>query len=314
MPYHRNTQLKPSSKMLNLWLKLPKTIKLEIEELKTSARYTDVHSIIYLFILLTTLAIVFDFYIGLTVLTKSGISFFQVIVFVVFDIFFAIVGVFPYFNQGELKRDVFKCKIEMRTKKKTLTDTGLVEDTNEKHQKKKEQLYQNISKIKSELFLKGSLKLIIHLGIFGIAFWKIYQYYTILPEGLNIWSIPKGKMVIIMSLLTAVFHVMATESTLQYFRFILRLKKVIKEHVHNIKYNKEEETGSNNLKVPYVGHYNEYKCKRTDSTELIINENGQAQINYVNIIWDDEIMELINHQQDQNAKNGIMLTYLNTQF
>ncbi|MGB1294759.1 MAG: hypothetical protein ACPG6V_04705 [Flavobacteriales bacterium] len=314
MPYDRNTQLKPSSKMLNLWLELPKTLKLEIEELKTSARFTEIHPIIYLFIFLTSMAIFFDFYLGLTVLTKAGISISFVVLVVLADIFLAVVGIFPFFNSSNIKHQIFKNKIEIRTRKKILKENGLEEELDKEFESKRFPLEAENRGLKKKLIQKKIAKTLVISLIFGVAFWKIYQYYSILPQGLNIWAIPKGKMVIIMALLTAIFHALATETTLQYFRFISRRNKDLKLRLEEIRNNQNIHLEPNHLGVPYVGHYTAYKCKKTDSTELIINENGQAQINYVNIIWDDEILELINHQQDQNAKNGIMLTFLNTKF
>jgi hypothetical protein len=141
----------------------------------------------------------------------------------------------------------------------------------------------------------------------AIAAWKIYTFIKILPPNMNVFELAKGKMVIILSLLTAVFHIIATEKSLAAWWF-----NVIRKKELSVNTSDTDNHIPSPLPIDYTGVYREVK-DHNYSTQLNVTESGDAEISYYYVIWDDEIKRMMDMQHDENAKRGIVITCKNNQ-
>jgi hypothetical protein len=139
------------------------------------------------------------------------------------------------------------------------------------------------------------------IAIWLIAGWKIYTYYSVLPPGFSIWSLANGKIVIIFSFLCAVCHIIGSEKAVAHFAFWSIKGGELKRY--NEFHNGQKPT-KQILPLDFEGKYKEASH---ENTSLKINENGDAEIEYIHIIWDDEISELVQRQGDENAKRGVAI-------
>ncbi len=299
--YNRNLKLNPSKKLRMAWTFVPQNQRIEVSGHKTSSMYGEPSSLIPLFYLLTILAISFDIYLGFSVLLKSGVDVYLVFASVLFDIILAVMvyltaNLFKSntLNETYLDNLIFKTKLERITRK--------IDESEDEYNERKAVLSNSLKSYKASKTKLKIFKYLIAILIILIAYWKIYTYMSVLPPGMNIFTLVKGKVVIIFAILTALFHIMATEKSLASFWFGKLLKKEINKHI-------EENAESDNkepkaLKIDFIG---KYRPAKFGNTSLEVDENGRATIYYYNIIWDDEIKFIMEQQGDENAKRGFAI-------
>ena len=299
--YNRSLKIDPSKKLRNAWTFVPQNQRLEVSGHKTSSMYGEPSSLIPLFYLLTFLAIAFDIYLGFSVLLKSGVDFYLVFASVLFDVFLAILVYLMAnflksntFNGTYLDNLIFKTKLERITRK--------IDENEDEYNERKAVLSNSLSSYNSSKTKLKIFKLIMALLIIAIAYWKIYTYKSVLPPGMSLFTLVKGKVVIIFAILTAIFHIMATEKSLASFWFGRLLKKEINQHIDENAESDNREPKS--LKIDYVG---KYRPAKFGNTRLEVDEKGRATIYYYNIIWDDEIKHIMEQQGDENAKRGFAI-------
>lgn len=300
MPYVRDSFFNPSDPYKKAWSLAPKGRVLNLSGHKTGAMYATLSSAIPIFYILMLSAIAFDVYLGYSILAKSGVNIGLITGSVILDLILAIapflLGSFILsFNHTNVDNQLFKTKLECMTKVKGESD---------------DDFHTRITQLKSGVLkeLKGAKtigKLVNYLTIiliFAIAGWKIYTYYSVLPPGFSIFSVANGKIVLIFSFLCAVCHIIGSEKAFAHLSFWFINKKEFKAHndLHNGKM-----PPLKSIPIPYEG---DYKPAKFENTELIIDENGNPTIEYVNLIWDDEIKYLIDQQGDDNAKRGVAIT------
>jgi len=301
MPYDRTMNFTPDNKFKFAWSLVPKNgnFRLPMEKLTAPKMYDELSSIIPLFYLLTLLAILFDIYLGVFVLSKSGVNIALIIASIVFDIFLAafvyiFASVFERYNDVKNKNLILIKRLQIKTRERNESDNdfGI----------RKRKLNREIKELKSKLFTTKILKYIAFFILAGIAYWKIYTYMSVLPPSLSIWATIRGKIVIIMAILTAVFHAIATENTTAALWF---------NHIKNKKLKEFEEQGLGALESrednAVINYEAKFVPKELEYIKLVEGENGY-EIRYKNdIIWDSDILKLIQVQTDDNAKRAIAI-------
>ena len=159
------------------------------------------------------LAIVFDIYLGFSVLAKSGVNIMLIVGAILFDFFFAVAPILlaPFsdvFRHTYIENVIFKSELELMSKKK-----GDLDETY------KEGVLNNLKKYKFAKQKSKLISLLFAIAIFTIAGWKIFTYYSVIPPSISIFSMVNGKIVIIFSFLCAVFHLIGSEKALAHFNF-----------------------------------------------------------------------------------------------
>ena len=187
-----------------------------------------------------------------------------------------------------MKNKIFKTNLKIIIKRKN----------NTKHN---DGLELELSTYKRQKIYAKIWSFIFMLCVFTIAGWKIYTYYSVLPPGFSIFSMVNGKIVIIFSFLCAVFHLIGSEKALAHFNFWLIHKKQYNSFLRG---DIEEPKNKTRLPLDYDGVFKETSSGNTD---IVVEEDGTASIEYINIIWDEEINDLIQHQTDQNAIRAIAI-------
>lgn len=301
MPYLRDSYFNPSDKYKTAWSLTPQGRTLSLDGFKTSSMYASLSSSIPIFYVLMFLAIAFDMYLGFSVLAKSGVNIMLIVGAILFDFFFAVLPVLlasvniDSFKHSYVDNMIFKAELQCMTKRR--------EDDGKSHIGS---IQLELDKYKRKKMFSKIISTVLAALIFAIAGWKIFTYYSVLPPGMNIFSMVNGKIVIIFSFLCAVFHLIGSEKAIAHFMFWL-YKSEYKSFLRRRQTDKPEKES---MPIDYVGTY---KPASFGNTAVVVKEDGSASIEYIHIIWDDEIKELILRQTDDNAKRGIAITCKETQ-
>lgn len=296
MPYLRSSYFNPSDKYKNAWSLTPQGRSLSLDGFKTRSMYASLSSSIPVFYVLMFLAIAFDIYLGFSVLAKSGVNIMLIVGAILFDFFFAVLPVLlasvniDSFKHAYVDNMIFKSELQCMTKRR--------EDDGKSHVGS---IQLELDRYKRKKFLSKLTGLILASLIFAIAGWKIFTYYSVLPPGMNIFSMVNGKIVIIFSFLCAVFHLIGSEKAIAHFFFWMYKS----EYKNFLRRRQTERPEKEVLPIDYEG---KYKPASFGNTEVVVKEDGSAFIEYIHIIWDDEIKELISRQTDDSAKRGIAIT------
>lgn len=299
MPYSRQSYFNPSSRYRKAWILTPQGRVLSLSGHKTQSMYDTVSFAIPIFYILFFAAIGFDIYLGFSILAKSGVSLGLIIGSVILDIILAIT---PFlfatfnssFNHPNIENEIFKAKLECMTKLNGESDEEFESRAGQIKDGRLATLRKNKQKIKFVRFITITL-------IWLIAGWKIYTYYSVLPPGFNIWSLANGKIVIIFSFLCAICHIIGSEKAVAHFVFWCIKGGEFKRYNE---LNNGQKPIKETLPLDYKGNYKEASH---ENTSIKIDENGEAKIEYIHIIWEDEISQLIQRQGDENAKRGVAI-------
>ncbi|MEX0997622.1 MAG: hypothetical protein WDZ45_11275 [Flavobacteriaceae bacterium] len=295
MPYSRDTYFKPSAKYKSAWSLAPQGRSISVSGYNTCSMYDTLSSAIPIFYVLMFLAIAFDIYLGFSVLAKSGVNIMLIVGAILFDFFFAVAPVLlsPFskiFNHSFLENKIFKAELEMMSKK--------IDDKESKHN---DRIQIELSSYKSKKLLSRLFSLFFAACIFAIAAWKIFTYYSVLPPGFSIFSMVNGKIVIIFSFLCAVFHLIGSEKALAHFNFWLIHRKEYRNFIRKTDIIKPIKTI---IPLDYEG---KYRSVSSGNTDVEVDEEGNAILKFIHVIWDDEIKDLIDQQTDENAKRAIAI-------
>lgn len=293
MVYSRDTYFNPDYKYRNAWSLTPQGRTLTVSGFHTKSMYDTLSSSIPIFYVLMFLAIAFDIYLGFSVLAKSGVNIMLIVGAILFDFFFAVaplllVSFFSYFNHAAVENKIFKTNLKMTIKRNNTT-------------KHNDGLELELSTYKRQKIYAKIWSFVFTALIFGIAGWKVFTYYSVLPPGFSIFSMVNGKIVIIFSFLCAVFHLIGSEKALAHFNFWLIHKKQYNSFLRG---DIDKPDAKTRLPLDYDANYKEASSGNTD---IILEEDGTAFIEYIHIIWDEEINDLIQHQTDINAKRAIAI-------
>lgn len=305
MPYSRQSFFNPSDSYKKTWSLTPQGRTLTVSGHKTKSMYASLSSAIPIYYILMFLAIGFDIYLGFSILSKSGVSLGLIIGSVVADFFLAVL---PFIiensvsslNHIVIENKTFQKKMECKTKLNGESDEGY-------YARKNNIINGELRELNSNKRKGSLLRLILIILILAIAGWKIYTYMSVVPPGLNIFSLVNGKIVIIFSILCAIFHIIGSEKAFSHFVFWMKKGSEFKEHNDFSNGIKPPKTS---IPIVFVG---EFKNAMHQNTEVEVSEDGTARINYINIIWDDEIKALIDAQEDENAKRAVAITCKQTQ-
>ncbi len=310
MPYDREILFNPSDKFKNAWSLAPQNQVLELDGHKTNSMYADLSAAIPIFYLLTFLAISFDIYLGFSVLAKAGVNLPVVVISVIADIFLAII-VYLFalrsknYNHNYLNNELFKLQLERKTRKKN--------ESIDDYRHRKSSITSQINVLKKKIKWVKFLKWFFSVVIFAIAGWKIYTYMGTLPPSLSIFSVVKGKIVIILALLTASFHVLATEKSAASLWFNHIKNKEIKKHLEETSIN-DSEIARHDAKHQPIDFVGKFRPSQSGNTKLIVDETGEnASLEYIYLIWDDEIKYLMDNQSDEEAKKSVVIACKQTQ-
>lgn len=306
MPYPINSYFRPKAGYKETWSLVPQVTTVSVSGEKTKALYSSLSPSIPIFYVLALLAIGFDIYLGFSILAKSGVNVGMIVGSVLFDLLLAIAPflfesfVFKEWNHVVVANRIFQKRLECKTKRKGETDKQF-EDRQEiikEGDLKKYLSYQRKGII---------LRVVLSLFIFAIAGWKIGTYYAVLPPGISIFSVVNGKIVIIFSLLCAIFHIIGSEKAFAHLMFWFRKGTAFREHLqtHN---NQRPEPRS--IEIIYEGNY----VNDTSGNSSIVIRGKKVFLEFIHIIRDDEVQELINAQTDDNAKRGVAIACKENQF
>lgn len=294
MPYSRDSNFNPDPKYRSAWSQTPQNLKISVSGYEAPSMYSTLSSSIPIFYVLMVLAIIFDFYLGFSVLAKSGVNIMLIIGAILFDFVFAVVPVLlaPFtdiFKHTYIENKIFASELKLMSKHS--------EEARASHN---DSVLLELKRYKSKKVVSKLISLTLALLIFAIAGWKIFTYYSVLPPGMSIFSMVNGKIVIIFSFLCAVFHLIGSEKALAHFNFW---------RINKSQYNTYVRRG---VKAPEIQRLpleviGDYKPAKSGNTAVVIDEDGKAYIEYNHIIWDDEIINLIQKQTDENAKRGIAI-------
>lgn len=300
MPYSRESYFDPPQSYKEKWSLAPQGSVLHIDGLKTKTMFAELSSAIPLYYILMFLAIGFDIYLGFAILSKSGVNIALISVGVIADFFLAIL---PFLlavkidarNYIKTENKIFQTLLEIKTR---LIDE---KDNESKYKERVRDKEIALKKFRSNQRTTKILKYLFIAIILAIAAFKIYTFYSVLPPGFSLFSVANGKIVILFSVLCAIFHIIGSEKAFAHLMFWSN---------KNATYEKQmelKEAGNEHIEVmeiPYLGNYKPAKYK---NTEVVVDEEGNAKINYINIIWDDEIKQLAQRQGDQNARQGLTI-------
>lgn len=123
MPYPANIYFNPTDRFKLLWSLVPQVRTLTVSENKTKSLYSSISPAIPIFYVLMVLAIIFDIYLGFSILAKQGVNLGVVIGSVLFDFFLA---VFPFlaesiffkkWNHIEVENKIFLKTLESKARK-----------------------------------------------------------------------------------------------------------------------------------------------------------------------------------------------------
>lgn len=299
MVFPINSYFNPSNEYKQTWSLVPQIRTLTVSNHTTKSLYSDLSASIPLFYTLMILAILFDIYLGFSVLAKSGVNVVVILGSVIFDLVFAIAPFllensdkYKHLNHIKIENQIFQKHLECMTMK--------INETDDEFQARKSSILNNdLKQLNKHRQISNFWRIIFIILIILIAVWKIYTYYGVLPPGINIFRVINGKIVIIFSILCATFHIIGSENAFAHFMF-WRCKNEFKNHlkVHNGYIPPFTER-----QINYKGKYTEQK---SGNTSVSIKDKIPT-LQFINIILDDEIADLIRAQTDENAKRGIAI-------
>ena len=300
MPYPRETYFEPIAPYKKSWALAPQNRFLEVSGHKTRSMYDYMSSSIPFFYILMLSAIFLDIYLGFAILNKSGVNIILIALSVVADFFLAILpgvlaGYIDSLNPINLKNKLFKNNLECMTEKRN--------ETQEEHEIRINSIkYGDIKKVKFNLKKYKVLEYITIILIICIATWKIYTYYAVLPPSMSIFSVTNGKIVILCSILCAVFHIIGSEKAFTHLTFFLKKEKLF--NAFN-EHNQGKRPEPIKQEIDYKGTY---RAAKHENTELVVPDEGDPYLLYHHIIWDDEIQAIMLRQADESAKRGVVIT------
>lgn len=299
MAFANHQYYNPSDALKELWTLVPQVTTLEVDNLKTRGLFSAVSSTVPVFYLLMIMAISFDIYLGFFILSKQGVSMGIVVGSVIADLFlgvlpFLIEGIFfKNLNHTRVENSIFRRELEARCKMKGETQEAF----NARSARIKNGL---LKKLRRDALKSKVYRFVIILIIFAIAFWKIYTFMSVLPPSISIWMVVKGKIIIIFSLLTALFHIIGTEKAVAHLFYYFTKKSDQNEFINT-------DTGvvpaPLQVEIEYEGKFNE---ARKGNTAIV--KNGETPyLEFLNFIGDGEIQALINSQTDPVAKRVVAI-------
>lgn len=296
MLFKSDTYFNPSNNYRTKWSLCPQDLSLNVAGHKTRAFLSSISSFIYLFHLLSIIAIILDIYLGFKVLKKAGVGMGVITASVALDYVLAvIVYLFSFFG-------VKKVQIENQLFTDSLKSMSLIngESTEQYNVRRSGLMDKNIKSGKTSLFWIRFLKILSIIAICGIAYWKIYTYSNTLPPGMIIWKMATGKLVLIFAILCALFHIIATENSFAHLYFKIVYSGEYNSHLKNmsmVKPTPEER------EIIYIGNYNE----ATSGNTSIVKKSDKVYLTFINVIRDEEILSLLNAQTDNDAKKGVAI-------
>ena len=299
MPYPITSYFKPSDKYLQTWSLVPQVRTISVSGQKAKALYSSLSPSIPLFYFFMVSAIGIDLYLGFSILAKSGVNIGLIIGSVLADLLLAIAPflvesfMFKDWNHVMVENRILQARLECQTEKKgepqmvfQARRNKIISEDLEKYLS-----YQSYGKI---------LRFVIILFIMIIAGWKIYTYYKVLPPGLSIFSMVNGKIVIIFSLLCAIFHILGSEKAFAHTMFWFNKNREFSNHQQTHNGNRPQPSSK---EIEYVGQYNDASSGNTS----IVNRDGKIYLEFIHVIKDDEIQSLINSQTNGDAKRGVAI-------
>ncbi|MDH4460889.1 MAG: hypothetical protein QE277_05665 [Flectobacillus sp.] len=299
MPYPTNSYFDPSDKYRQTWSLVPQVRTVSAVGQKTRSLYSSLSPSIPLFYTFMLLAISFDIYLGFSILAKSGVNFALIIASVLADLLLAIA---PFLVESFMVKDWNHVVIENRIFQKRLECQTMKKGESEKDfQLRRSNTITDVinpsmsSQTKSKYF-----RTVLILLIFAIACWKIYTYIKVLPPGLNIFSLVNGKIVLLFSILCAIFHILGSEKAFAHFMFWRIKGAEFKNHQQT---SNQQRPNPERTEIEYVGEY----INASSGNTSIVNENGKVYLEYINIIRDNEIQSLIDSQTSDDAKRGVAI-------
>lgn len=297
MPFSPNTYFNPSEKLRELWSLVPQARTLLVANKKTRPYHSGLSSAIPIFYVLMFLAILFDIYLGFFILSKQGVSMGLVVGSVIADLF---LGMLPFLVEGVFLKNLNHTKIDNMIFWKGLESTCKIKgETDEEYQRRRIDIEDEIlsNQFSYRRFSK-IYRFLVVLVILSIAFWKIYTFMNVLPPSISIWAVVKGKIIIIFSLLTALFHLIGTEKAVAHFFFSRNKKSELKRH-RRIATGKKPEVES--IQIKYEGNFVEAKKDNTS----IVKKGDNFYLEFIHVIRDGEIQSLVNAQTDPIAKKAV---------
>lgn len=294
-----SNKINPNGDLKQIWKLVLKNIHIEEGIHKAPAIYAEVSGIIGLLYILMFLAIGGDIYLAFNILIKAGVKPAFVAIQVILDFFLAILP-FILLSIGLKFMDKISIKSWILFYE---LDSKLVKRNEDEQSTKtrRERASTNLDTQRSMLFWCKVVMWIISLSIFAIAYWKIHTYSSTVPY--SIWGTAKGKMVVTVAILVALFHVIATENAVVHLLYWM--KKTSAEKRAERQQNLNEEPAIFSIPIIYKG---DYKKSKSGYTELVINQDQSAEIRYAYIIRDEEINNLVAQNPDHNARMGIIAT------
>lgn len=299
MPYPISSYFNPSDKYRQTWSLVPQVRTISVSGQKAKSLYSALSPSIPLFYIFMISAIGIDIYLGFSILAKSGVNIGLIIGSVLADLLLAIA---PFLVESFMVKDWNHVVVENRILQKRLECQTKIKDESETDfQVRRDKIIdQDLKKYTSYQSSGKTLRFILILLIMVIAGWKIYTYYKVLPPGLSIFSMVNGKIVIIFSLLCAIFHILGSEKAFAHIMFWLNKNKEFKNHqqTHN-----GDRPQPSSKEIEYIGQYND----ATSGNSSIVNRNGKVYLEFINVIKDDEVQSLINSQTNDDARRGVAI-------
>ena len=297
MPYDRNTYFNPSTKYRIDWSLVPQILTLDVDNHKTRSYHSGLSSILPIYVVFTLVAIGLDFFLGFKFLANQGVSLVSIILVIFFDWFLAVLPYiieqnFPKLNHSRCENTIFLNELQCTTKK--------IGETEEQYSHRKAKLEHELKDLNWSV---TKIK-IIKFGVYGIilvlAYWKIYSFKSVLPPSISLFSIMNGKIVIMAALLCAVLHIIASEKSLAYLKFISYKGS---ELANYRKTNNNTRPTPERIEIEYAGKFNNAKS----GNSAIVIDNDKIYLERIHIIWDDEIVTLVNAQTDLDAKKAVAI-------
>lgn len=304
MPFNRNLNFKPSKEFYNRWAAAPKDLSIGIDNLEAPVLFQDLSSKIWLYYLFFFCAITLDLYVGFSILSKSGVSVFFLLVFIVGDLIAAILpGILnSNFSNSKMKNVLMEKLLKTKIREWAESDT----EFNEKRSRLRT---TEIKPTKNRLKAIKLIHITMIAIIIGIALWKIYSFYKVVPPSMSIFAMARGKMIIVASILCAVFHILGSEKAASHFLFFIR-KREIKDYLND---ETDVQAGELSKVINYQAKY--VACSSSNArievpevdNPIDANSENRPRIIYKEMIWDDEIKGLMQNQINEDAKRGILL-------
>ncbi len=302
-----SNRINPPSDLKEFWKLVLKRIHMEIDNHRAPAMYASVSAIIGILYVLTIVAISGDIYLAVNILKKQGVKPEYVAIQICADIVLAIlpfillksIPYFAFLDKVTNKNRLMFYELDSRLKIK--------DETKEQEEVRKENNRETlIPPIISRLLWSNIFTFSTYIAIFSIAYWKIYTYQSNIPY--SIFITPSGKMVVTLSIIVAIFHIIATERTLIHFLYWRAKRNAIKKF--NQYYNPNDEPIITTAEIVYLGEFKNAKSGYTEIQKLV---DGKVVLQYAYIIRDEEILALTDNNNDKSAKMAIIAACKNIQ-